>query len=100
MKFFSWSDSYDHPDFERLLISARRQNIEIEAIGLGQSFRSMLTKNSTLLEAVSPLDEDQIVVSTDGHDVLYFAGIERIRERFLAFRSPIVYAAESMCAHI
>ena len=72
MKFYTWCNNSKSDKIQRLLDSAKLQNIEIETIGGGRDIHeggNYNGKNLWLYEKVCELDENEIVVCTDSFDV-------------------------------
>ncbi len=99
MKCFAWADSIG-PDLEILSSSADQHGVELEVIGLGMEFDSSLFAKLDALElAVRKLPVDQIVLCTDGYDVLYVDSPDNILQKFLDRNVPLLVSAERLFTH-
>ena len=102
MKFYTWCNNSKSDKIQRLLNSAKLQNIEIEIIGEGRDVHEggkLNGKNLWLYEKVCELDENEIVVCTDSFDVIYLTNADEIRQKFLKMNSKIVYSTECLYNH-
>jgi hypothetical protein len=61
--------------------------------------RAISEKPRSLLKAIENLPRHEIVLCTDGYDVLYLSGEQDIREAFLSLRSPVVFSGERASVH-
>ena len=99
MRVFAWSNRRTR-DLDLLLGSADKQRVQIEVIGLGyEADKGCFFKNDSLEEAIARLADDEIVLCTDGYDVLYLEGTEAIRAKFEALDAPLVVCAERWFSH-
>ena len=91
MKFYTWCNNSKSDKIQRLLDSAKLQNIEIETIGGGRDIHeggNYNGKNLWLYEKVCELDENEIVVCTDSFDVIYLTNADEIKQKFLKMNTP------------
>ncbi|MBT4522960.1 MAG: hypothetical protein HOC23_23410 [Halieaceae bacterium] len=99
MRCFAWADSMG-PELERLHSSTDNQGVELEVIGLGQEFdRSRFAKLDALELAVRRLPADQVVLCTDGYDVLYVDPPGTILRKFLDRAAPLLFSVERLFTH-
>lgn len=54
-------------------------------------------KINLLKEAVSKLDDDDLVLFTDAYDVIYNDNLDSIVKRYLGFHTKVLFAAEQEC---
>ena len=102
MKFYTWCNNSKSDKIQRLLNSAKLQNIEIEIIGSGRDIHeggNYNGKNLWLYEKVCELDENEIVVCTDSFDVIYLTNADEIKQKFLKMNMPIVYSGSCGLTH-
>ena len=102
MKFYTWCNNSKSDKIQRLLDSAKLQNIEIETIGEERDVNEggkLNGKNLWLYEKVCELDENEIVVCTDSFDVIYLTNADEIKQKFLKMNARIVYSAECLYNH-
>lgn len=78
--------------------SAARQGFKVEYLGLGKPF-TLEDKLPLFRDYLRGGNPDDIVVFTDAFDVFYTAGLDTIREKFLAFNTDIVISAERQFSH-
>ena len=86
--------THHNPDLERLLISARKFNIDVELIGEGREYTDHYVKTDWLLEYLETQSPDEIILYTDGYDSVILRDPEYIEEEFLKLNHPIVFGAE------
>ncbi|SMD37741.1 hypothetical protein SAMN04488029_3438 [Reichenbachiella faecimaris] len=86
--------THHNDDLERLLISARKFNIEVELIGIGREYIDHYIKTDWLLEYLEGLDDNEIVLYTDGYDSVLLNDTSYIEEEFLKFNHPMVFGTE------
>lgn len=60
-----------------------RNDIEIHPLGLGKAWRSNISKIDPLYDFVMTLPSDEVVLATDGFDVIYVQPADVIMSRFL-----------------
>jgi uncharacterized protein with PIN domain len=102
MKFYTWCNNSKSDKIQRLLDSAKLQNIDVETIGEGRDVNEggkFNGKNLWLYEKVCELDENEIVVCTDSFDVIYLTNADEIKQKFLKMNTKIVYSAECLYNH-
>ena len=93
--YCTWAKSADSPELSLLRASATRLGLELTVLPCG----GFLEKPVALDEFVSNLPETDLLLSTDGYDVLYTQPEDVIRARFSAFGSPLVFSGEDGCYH-
>jgi uncharacterized protein with PIN domain len=102
MKFYTWCNNSKSDKIQRLLDSAKLQNIDVETIGEGRDVHEggkLNGKNIWLYEKVCELDENEIVVCTDSFDVIYLTNADEIEQKFLEMNAKIVYSTECLYNH-
>jgi len=101
MRFLVWADR-DDDRLDLIRESAAACGMEIELMGLGLvpgDLYNNLFKQRALHEALRPLEDDEIVCASDGHDVFFQSGPETIRESFLSLGRDVVFSAEKLYSH-
>ncbi|MEP1094372.1 MAG: glycosyltransferase domain-containing protein [Cyclobacteriaceae bacterium] len=86
--------THRNDDLERLLISARRFNINVELIGEGREYLDHYVKTDWLIEYLATLDPEEIVLYTDGYDSVILRDTNYMEEEFLKLNHPIVFGTE------
>jgi hypothetical protein len=102
MKFYTWCNNSKSDKIQRLLDSAKLQNIDVDTIGEGRDVHkggNLNGKNLWLYEKVCELDENEIVVCTDSFDVIYLTNADEIKQKFLKMNAKIVYSTECLYNH-
>ena len=102
MKFYTWCNNSKSNKIQRLLDSAKLQNINVETIGEGRDVHEggkLNGKNIWLYEKVCELDENEIIVCTDSFDVIYLTNADEIKQKFLKMNMPIVYSGSCGLTH-
>lgn len=99
IRFMAWSDRRG-TELDPLLDSAKRWGIDVEIIGVGQRFEhGYFAKLDILEDAVRNLPPDEVVLCTDGHDVLYTEDADTILQKFIERNVPLVISAERRFTH-
>ncbi|MEM1182086.1 MAG: PqqD family peptide modification chaperone [Acidobacteriota bacterium] len=91
----TWAKSVDSPELSLFKASASRQGIEPTVLPCG----GFLEKPVKLLEFASALPDDDLLLFSDGYDVLYVDPLGTILDRFRAFSAPLVMGGEDGCYH-
>lgn len=97
MKFYTWCNDKTDSRLNRLLKSAKSNNISIETIGEGRDINEggvFNGKNIWLYEKLKSVNDDEIVVCTDAFDVIYLTNENEIYTKFVELNKPIIYGAE------
>jgi len=79
---------------ERLLISAKKFNINLELLGQGVEYVSHNDKTKILLQYLEDLDENEIVLYTDGYDSVFLSGLEYMEKEYIKMNHPFVMGSE------
>lgn len=93
MKVITIATHHNH-HLERLLVSAKKFDIEILQLGKGREYKSHNDKTRWLLEYFEGLDDDEIVLYTDGYDSVFLSDLKYIEEEFLKMDHPFVMGTE------
>ncbi|MGD8414287.1 MAG: PqqD family peptide modification chaperone, partial [Candidatus Latescibacterota bacterium] len=93
--YCTWARSVDSPELGIFLESARRAGVEVTVMPC----RGLLQKPVVLSRFVASLPADDIVLCTDGYDVLYVQSEEAILSRFADFGAPLIFGGEKGCYH-
>ena len=91
----TWAKALKSRELAMLLESANRVGINIDVMQCG----SFLEKPAALRNYLSTLPESDIVICTDGYDVLYVQGEETILSRFKDLNAHLVFSGEKQCCH-
>lgn len=100
-KYFSVATKY-HPNLDILMSLSQHFDLDITLLGkhdqnLTEWGRNFSVKTALYHKALKDLDPNTIVLLSDSFDFLPLAPKEEIVEKFLHFRSDIVYNAEVFC---
>lgn len=93
MKVVTVATHHNH-HLERLLISAKKQGIEVVIIGEGREYIDHSIKTDWLLEYLETVDKNEIILYTDGYDSVLLRDENYIQEEFEKFDHPMVFGAE------
>ncbi|MEQ8627620.1 glycosyltransferase domain-containing protein [Ekhidna sp.] len=93
MKVVTVATHHNH-HLERLLVSARKQGIEVELIGEGREYIDHYIKTDWLIEYLETVDKDEIILYTDGYDSVLLQDESYIKEAFEKINHPMVFGAE------
>lgn len=93
MKVVTIATDHNH-HLERLLVSARYFGIDIILLGQGRKYQSHNDKTRWLLEYFEGLDDDEIVLYTDGYDSVFLSGLDYIEKEFLKMDHPFIMGTE------
>ncbi len=86
--------THSNHHLERLLSSARNFNIEVEQLGRGTTYKTHNDKTRILLEFLADLDEDEIILYTDGYDSVFLSDLDHIEKEYLKMGHPLVMGTE------
>lgn len=92
----------DNEKLQRLLKSAKKYNINIKVLGLDMNTDTLGHSDNQKfgmklrypLEYLNKIDENDIVLFTDGWDVIYIDNLDSIYQKYKKFNKPIVFGAE------
>ncbi len=95
MRFCTWAKTPNSPELDILKESTRRVGIVVDVMPCS----GFLEKPVALKKYVSTLSETEIVLCTDGYDVLYTQTEQDILAGFLGFNASLVFSGEKSCYH-
>lgn len=95
--YCTWSRSPKSIELSMLSESAKRVGIDIDVMRC-ESLFGKLPSLKRYIETHA-LPETDIILCTDGYDVLYAQGEDVIRSRFRELSVPLVFAGEKGCHH-
>ena len=89
---------YDR-NFNLLKLSCFVNGLELVTLVTNNDFRSRRIKDYFLLDYLSDesINDDEIILFTDGTDALFSANEDEILSKFLAFNKKVVFSAELGC---
>jgi hypothetical protein len=93
MKFVTVA-THSTPDFEIFKKSAEQHRLSFDILGWGQEYTSHMCKSIWLIEYLEQLDEEEVVLYSDGYDAIFLADENEILEKFRKLDHPVVYSAE------
>ena len=90
---------------KRFILSCKTYGLNYKIMGLGTKWGGGDMANgpgggqkiNLLLEALSTLDDNQLVLVTDSYDVIMSANATQIIEKYKKFDKPVIFASESSC---
>lgn len=89
-----------HVGFFRLKASCALQNLALKTFVCNQNEyenKNHRSKDELIKNFLNELDEEEIVLFTDGYDTLMLAGEEEILEKFRAAKTSLLFSAEADC---
>ena len=86
VRFVTWSSDPDDKRLKLLKESANKTNINIDVIPCF----SLMDKISSLLTYLEKVNDEDIICSTDGYDVLYVQSADQVMTSFLGFKTEIL----------
>lgn len=95
IRFLTWANSAQDRRVRLLTASARQVGITV-AIA---ECHSLSDKPASLRRTISDFPPSDLVVCTDGFDVLYLRDEEAIRNRWMEFETPVVFGGERFPIH-
>ena len=96
IKFYTVA-THSTEGYQRLVQSADYYNIELNVLGEGATWIGQGQKVNLFKSQLENLADDDVVVFTDGFDVIYLTNTEEILEKFNNFSEKVVFSAESVC---
>ena len=99
MRFFTWANDPNDVRISELKKSAERNKIDLHYMGAGIKNFTMSMKAKLFLEALSELDDGEIVCAVDAFDVFFQDDEQSIEERFLSSRCDVLIAVERGYSH-
>ncbi|TDB57957.1 glycosyltransferase domain-containing protein [Arundinibacter roseus] len=72
-------------------------NLEIETIVINGPWRSHRLKDQSIQRFLMRLNPEEIVLFTDGYDVVFVANEKEILEKYQKMNSPVVFSTEANC---
>jgi len=80
--------------YDAFVGSCRRNDIELVILGYGQPWQGFAWRFLLMKNYLEKLDDGDIVVFLDAYDIIATQHASIIQERFLQFRSPILFSTE------
>ncbi len=93
MKFITVA-SKDHPGLTNLKKSANHFGIDLEVLGYGQPYHGNGTKIHHLVQYLSSVDPEDIVLFTDAYDSIFVRDPSDLTVVFKEFEKPVVFSCE------
>ena len=86
-------------EFRKFERSLKYNNIPYKVLGLNEKWLGYGWKLSLLKQELEIYkdDKDQIILVTDGYDVLFSGGVDQIVAKFQKTNARILFSAESNC---
>jgi hypothetical protein len=98
MKVITVISDPHHMGFIRLKLSCASQGLDLIAIDCSKGgWTNNRTKDSLLRNYLTGLDEEEVVLFTDGYDTMLLAGEEEILKKFEQEETDLLVSAESNC---
>jgi len=79
--------------YSSLLDSCKKQNIELNVVGLGQKWKGFQTKLKLIQQTLESLTEDTICLFTDAYDSIIIGTEQEIIDRYYQLNEPIVFSS-------
>lgn len=86
--------THSNHHLERLLASAKEFGIDVELLGEGMNYVTHNDKTRILLDYLGDLDEDQIILYTDGYDSVFLSDLDYVEKEYLKMDHPFVMGTE------
>src|SRR5689334_5162679 len=90
----------NHGGFYKLKASCALQNLNLKAIVCNQKeyeMKNHRSKDELIKNYLSELNEEEIVLFTDGYDTLLMASEQEILEKFNHANTALLFSAEADC---
>jgi hypothetical protein len=80
-----------HPDryYESMLDSAKKNNIDITVLGMGEKWQGFGWKFTKMIEYLEKVNMNELVMFIDAYDVIFLDNGKRIEEKFLEIKKKI-----------
>ena len=77
-----------HPEryYESLLDSAKKNNIELVVLGMGEKWKGFVWRFDLILDFLKKIKEDEIILFIDAYDVIFLDNISNIEQKFLEIK--------------
>ena len=77
-----------HPDryYESLLDSAKKNDIDITVLGMGEKWQGFGWKFTKMIEYLEKVNKNEIVMFIDAYDVIFLDNVKKIEEKFLEIK--------------
>lgn len=89
--------TYNHPNLGKLLLSCKRNEIELDVLAMHQPYFGNATKFIYMIDYLNKLPDDHIVMFVDAFDVLILSGKQQILNKFFKMNANLVMGAEKNC---
>lgn len=86
--------THSNHHLERLLASTEHFGIDIQLLGKGRTYTAHNDKTRWTLEYMEQLDDDEIVLYTDGYDSAFLRDLDYIEQEYLKMDHPLVMGTE------
>lgn len=83
--------------FNLLKLSCALNSLQLIVLVTKDNFRSRRVKDDMLISYLEDIDEDEIVLFTDGFDAIFVSGESEILEKFNKMNMELIFSAESAC---
>jgi hypothetical protein len=98
MKIVTLVSDTNHSGFLLLKASCEYHKLDLVTLVCDQAqYVNHYVKVSLLNKYFTTLDDEELVMFTDGYDTVMLAGMEEILAKFKGFKSEIVFSAETNC---
>lgn len=78
--------------------SAEQLGYDFKVLGVGVPWTGFGTKMQVLLDYITSVDPDDLIVLTDCYDVIMVGSPEELENKFKAANRPIIMGAEKLCS--
>ena len=76
--------------------SCKKNNIEINIIGMNEKWQGFIWRIKKIIDHIKTLDKNDIIVLSDGFDVVLMGYKEELYKKYLAFNKDIVIGIENI----
>jgi hypothetical protein len=76
------------------LNKCKEEGLNYKILGWNEKWKGFSWKFNLVYEYLQDLDDNEIVIFTDAHDVILIKNIEEIYKKFLNFQTPILFSIE------
>jgi hypothetical protein len=97
MKIVTVISDRNHAGYLLLRNSCRAQALALKPLVCLDSFSGNRMKDSLLLDYLNDVNEDEIILFTDGYDSILLANEDEIIDKYYANKTDLLFSAETNC---
>jgi hypothetical protein len=76
------------------LNKCKKEGVDYKILGWNEEWKGFSWKFNLVYENLQFLDDNEVVIFTDAHDVILLKDKEEIYQKFLSFKTPILFSIE------